>query len=45
MRPVPPMTETVGNSLLDRLGGLGAHGPSLDEDADGVEAAEVAMIL
>jgi len=45
MRPVPPMTEMVGNSLLGRLGGLGAHGPSSDEDADGVEVAEVAMML
>ena len=38
------MTEIVGSWLLGLAGGLGAHGPSEDEDEE-VEAAEVAMIL
>ena len=34
MRPVPPMTEMVGNSLLGRSGGLGGHGPEEEADDD-----------
>jgi hypothetical protein len=43
IRPVPPITETVGSSLDGRSAGLGAHGPIEDFVVDAAAASDVAI--